>query len=123
MRAGLVPGFLFVRIFVHMITLKRNQTANGTGGYTLIVAGGKKFVCPAWIEVPMDTQMSDIHLEPKPELPRVEPQEDKEWTFTGSKGNLYTVASKGGGFTCTCPASMFQKFKDCKHIVQAKNEG
>ena len=122
-RAGLVPGFLFVRIFVHMITLKRNQTANGTGGYTLIVAGGKKFVCPAWIEVPMDTQMSDIHLEPKPELPRVELQEDKEWAFIGSKGNPYTVARKGGEFTCTCPASMFQKFKDCKHIVQAKNEG
>jgi hypothetical protein len=106
-----------------MITLKRSQTANGTGAYTIIEAGGKKFVCPAWIEVPMDTQMSDIFVEPKPELPRVEPQEDKEWTFTGSKGNLYTVARKGGGYTCTCPASMFQKFKDCKHIVQAKNEG
>ena len=104
-----------------MITLKRSQTANGTGAYTIIEAGGKKFVCPAWIEVPMDTQMSDIFVEPKPELPRVEPQEDTEGTFTGSKGNLYTVARKGGGYTCTCPASMFQKFKDCKHIVQAKN--
>ena len=33
----------------------------------------------------------------------------------------YIVARKGGSFTCTCPASMFQKFKECKHIVQVKN--
>ena len=105
-----------------MITLKRSQTTNGSGSFTLIVAGNKKFLCPRWIEVPMETRMSDIQVEPKPEAPRVEPQEDKEWTFTGSRGNLYTVSRKGGGWTCTCPASMFQKFKDCKHIVQAKND-
>lgn len=106
-----------------MITLKRSQTANGGGAYTLIVAGGKKYVCPAWIEVPMDTEMKDIFVEPKPETPRVETAPDKEWTFIGSKGNEYTVKRSGGGYSCTCPASMFQKFKDCKHIVQAKNEG
>jgi hypothetical protein len=106
-----------------MITLKRSQTANGSGGgYTLIVANGKKFLCPAWIEVPMDTQMSDIQVEPEPEKPKVEIPADKEWEFIGSKGNKYTVKRSSGGYTCTCPASMFQKFKDCKHIVQAKNE-
>lgn len=105
-----------------MITLKREQTANGAGAYTLIVAGGKKYVCPAWIEVPMETQMSDVFVEPKVEAPRVEVQPDKEWEFTGSKGNKYIVARKGGSFTCTCPASMFQKFKECKHITQVKNE-
>ena len=104
-----------------MITLKREQTANGAGAYTLVVAGGKKYLCPAWIEVPMETQMSDIYVEPKPESPKVEIPEDKEWEFTGSKGNKYIVARKGGSFTCTCPASMFQKFKECKHIVQIKN--
>ena len=106
-----------------MITLKRSQTANGTGAYTIIEAGGKKFVCPAWIEVPMDTQMSDVFVEPEPEKPKVEIPADKSWEFSGSKGNKYTVKRDGGGYTCTCPASMFQKFKDCKHIVQAKNEG
>jgi hypothetical protein len=106
-----------------MITLKRSQTANGSGSFTIIEAGGKKFVCPAWIEVPMDTQMSDISVEPKAELPRVETPPNKEWEFIGSKGNKYKVKRDGGGYTCTCPASMFQKFKDCKHIVQAKNEG
>ena len=104
-----------------MITLKRSQTTNGSGSFTLIEAGGKKFLCPRWIEVPMDTQMSDILVEPKPELPRVEVKEDKVWEFIGSKGNKYTVARKVGAFTCTCPASMFQKFKECKHIVQVKN--
>ena len=104
-----------------MITLKRDQTANGAGAYSLIVAGGKKYLCPAWIEVPMETQMSDVFVEPKPELPRVETPEDREWTFIGSKGNKYTVARNGGAFTCTCPASMFQKFKDCKHINEAKS--
>ena len=71
----------------------------------------------------METQMSDIFVEPKPELPRVETPPNKEWEFTGTKGNKYKVKRDEGGYTCTCPASMFQKFKDCKHIVQAKNEG
>lgn len=106
-----------------MITLKRSQTANGTGAYTLITIRGKKFVCPAWVEVPMDTQMSDVMVEKEPEKPKEVTLEDKSWEFIGSKGNKYTVKRSGGGWTCTCPASMFQKFKDCKHIVQAKNEG
>ena len=119
----MVPGFLFVRIFVRMITLKRSQTANGAGSFSLIVVGGKKFIVPRWIEVPMNIELEDICVEAKPELPRVEVQENKVWEFIGSKGNKYEVARKGGAFTCTCPASMFQKFKDCKHIAQAKNEG
>lgn len=106
-----------------MITLKRSQTCNGAGAYTLIVSNGKKFVCPAWIEVPMETQMEDVFVEPEPEKPKAVVLEDKSWEFIGSKGNKYTVKRSDGGWTCTCPASMFQKFKDCKHIVQAKNEG
>ena len=117
-----IPALLFVRIFYHMITLTREQTANGAGAFTLIVAGGKKFVCPAWIEVPMDTEFKDVFVEPKVESPRAEVPPDKEWEFVGSKGNIYSVVRSGGGYSCTCPASMFQKFKDCKHIVQAKNE-
>ena len=104
-----------------MITLKRSQTANGGGSFTLIESNGKKFLCPAWIEVPMETQMKDIMVEEAPKAPRVESGPDKEWEFIGSKGNKYTVARKGGSYSCTCPASVFQKFKDCKHIVEAKN--
>ena len=104
-----------------MITLTRDQTTNHGGSFSLIVAGGKKFIVPRWIEVPMNTEMEDVEVEAAVELPRVEPPADMEWTFIGSKGNKYTVARKGGAFTCTCPASMFQKFKDCKHITEAKS--
>ena len=104
-----------------MITLTRDQTANHGGSFSLIVAGGKKFIVPRWIEVPMSTKMKDVCVEVLPEVPRVEPPADKEWTFVGSKGNEYTVSRKRGGWTCTCPASMFQKFKDCKHITEAKS--
>ena len=105
-----------------MITIKRNQTANGAGSFTLIESNGKKFLCPAWIQVPMETRMEDIIVEEAPKTPRVEFGPNKEWTFIGSKGNAYRVERRDGRYTCTCPASMFQKFKDCKHIVEAKNE-
>lgn len=105
-----------------MITLTRDQTCNGAGAFTFFVSNGKKYICPRWIEVPMDTDFKDVVVEPAPEAPRVEPGEDKVWTFIGSKGNEYKVTRSSGSYTCTCPASMFQRFKDCKHIVQAKNE-
>ena len=117
---GEIPAF-FVRIFYHMITLKRSQTANEGGSFTFVVSGGKKFVCPAWIEVPMDTDFKDVQVEEAPKAPRVESGPDKEWTFIGRKGNVYKVERRGGGYSCTCPASMFQRFKDCKHIIEAKN--
>jgi len=78
-----------------MITLTRDQTTNGNGSFSLVVAGGKKFIVPRWIEVPMNIEMEDIEVEALPELPRVEIPEDREWTFIGSKGNKYTVARKG----------------------------
>jgi len=105
-----------------MITLKKSQTCNGIGSFALIVSNGKKYICPRWIEVPMDTIIEDIVVEDEPKSPRVEYFPDKEWSFTGSKGNVYTVSRSMGSYTCTCPASMFQKFKDCKHIIQAKSE-
>lgn len=104
-----------------MITLKRSQTANGGGSFTLIESKGKKFLCPAWIEVPMDTDFKDVQVEEAPKSPRVESGPDREWSFVGSKGNVYSVERRDGRYTCTCPASVFQRFKDCKHIVEAKN--
>lgn len=105
-----------------MITLKRSQTCNELGSFTFVVIRGKKFVCPAWIEVPMNTDFKDVQVEEALKESRVESGPDKEWEFVGSKGNIYIVARSGGGYSCTCPASMFQKFKDCKHITQAKTE-
>jgi hypothetical protein len=37
----------------------------------------------------------------------------------GSKGAVYTVTNNNGLWTCTCPASKWQK-GDCKHIVKLK---
>ena len=37
----------------------------------------------------------------------------------GSKGSVYTVTNDRGSWTCTCPASKWQK-GDCKHIVKLK---
>lgn len=106
-----------------MITLKRNQTCNGAGAFAFVVSNGKKYICPRWIEVPMDTDFKDVIVEDEEtKTPRVEIAPDKEWIFIGSKGNEYSVIRSGGAYACTCPASMFQKFKDCKHIVQAKAE-
>lgn len=38
----------------------------------------------------------------------------------GSKGAVYTVTNDRGSWTCTCPASKWQK-GECKHIVQLKS--
>ena len=39
----------------------------------------------------------------------------------GSKGAVYTVTNDRGSWTCTCPASKWQK-GECKHIVKLKTE-
>ena len=38
----------------------------------------------------------------------------------GSNGAIYTVTNDHGTWTCTCPASKWQK-GDCKHIVNLKS--
>lgn len=43
----------------------------------------------------------------------------KEYRVPGSKGAIYTVTDDHGSWTCTCPASKWQK-GECKHIVQLK---
>lgn len=122
-RVGLFPALsLCSYILFHMITLKRDQTCNHSGSFGFIVSNGKKYIVPRWIEVPMDTDYKDVAVEEKAKSPRVKISPDKEWIFIGSKGNEYSVIRSGGGYSCTCPAAMFQKFKDCKHIVQAKAE-
>ena len=39
----------------------------------------------------------------------------------GSKGAVYTVTNDRGAWSCTCPASKWQK-GECKHIVKLKTE-
>jgi len=51
-----------------------------------------------------------------PELSR-----GKEYKVLGSKGNIYTVTDESGAWSCTCPASKWQK-GECKHIAKLKSE-
>jgi hypothetical protein len=44
----------------------------------------------------------------------------KEYRVPGSKGAVYTVADDNGAWSCTCPASKWQK-GECKHIIQLKS--
>ena len=45
----------------------------------------------------------------------------KEYRVPGSKGSVYTVTNDAGAWSCTCPASKWQK-GDCKHIAKLKTE-
>jgi hypothetical protein len=45
----------------------------------------------------------------------------KEYRVPGSTGAIYTVTDDAGVWTCTCPASKWQK-GECKHIVKLKSE-
>ena len=49
----------------------------------------------------------------------VEPTSGKEYKVPGSKGAIYTVTDDNGSWSCTCPASKWQK-GDCKHIKSLK---
>ena len=44
-----------------------------------------------------------------------------EYKVTGSQGNVYTVTEEPGAWSCTCPASKWQK-GECKHIKQIKQD-
>lgn len=48
-----------------------------------------------------------------------EPTKGKEYKIAGSKGTIYTVTDEGGVWSCTCPASRWQK-GECKHIKQQR---
>lgn len=43
----------------------------------------------------------------------------KQYQVPGSKGAIYTVTDDNGAWSCTCPASKWQK-GECKHIKQLK---
>ena len=44
-----------------------------------------------------------------------EPVRGREYRVVGIKGSVYTVTDDAGAWSCTCPASKWQK-GDCKHI-------
>jgi hypothetical protein len=50
-----------------------------------------------------------------------EPTKGREYRVSGSGRNVYTVTDDAGSWSCTCPASKWQK-GECKHIVKLKTE-
>jgi hypothetical protein len=50
-----------------------------------------------------------------------EPAKGREYRVSGSGRNVYTVTDDAGSWSCTCPASKWQK-GECKHIVKLKTE-
>jgi len=57
-------------------------------------------------------------VDDRPEVPEVI---GKQYQVPGSKGAIYTVTDDSGSWTCTCPASRWQK-GDCKHILKLQLE-
>lgn len=49
-----------------------------------------------------------------------EPVRGQEFRVLGSTGKIYSVTQEGDSWSCTCPASKWQK-GDCKHIVQVRS--
>lgn len=78
------------------------------------VISGKTYIVPDWIEVPVDTKISDIdfiktHSEPPKGLLYT------EIAVIGSKGNTYIIRDFGNSkLECSCPG--FEFYKNCKHI-------
>jgi hypothetical protein len=50
-----------------------------------------------------------------------EPAKGREYRVVGSGRNVYTVTDDAGAWSCTCPASKWQK-GECKHIAKLKAE-
>ena len=90
----------------------------------LVDLGGKRYIVPAWKEVPINTQLKDIKCvkEKTKTLVKKDPKIITE-TFVSSSDSsiLYKtkkIEQENGSFTysCTCPGAWRAKDKRCKHI-------
>ena len=109
----------------------------------LAVISGKTYVFPGWIEVPMETTLSEIekyrtlpdlsnipgkgasndevaaYLQGKYITQNINLSERKEFLVDASKGNTqYTVIQQSGKWSCSCPGYGFRG--RCKHIDNLK---
>lgn len=80
---------------------------------------GKKFVAPAWIEVPADTQFSDIEI--VMDLPKPVETKRSLHDVKGSTGTIYQVViDTQNGNSCSCVGFNFHR--NCKHIKQVLSQ-
>lgn len=96
--------------------------------FAIIKTVSGTYVCPGWHPVPEGTTREQIKFNPKTTMPKAkeltsEPETKRyEASVAGSKpGKFYQVVFERNRWTCTCPASTFQR-GDCKHIkAEQKN--
>lgn len=75
---------------------------------------GKCYILPSWIEVPANTQLSDIEIIKDTSSQETDTQ---DFMIKGSSGKIYTVTySKRYGYSCNCTGYKFHR--NCKHIQQ-----
>ncbi len=107
-----------------VITIPESATFAG-GNFSIIndPMSGKKYVVPAWIEVPKDTTWNDIEIIADKVFNKDVPVSDSTPTkheVVGSKGDVYIVTLDPVlGDSCNCVG--FGYYKKCKHIKQVKS--
>jgi len=94
-------------------------TITTSSSFALANIGGKRYVVPQWIEVPLGTTLADVKVV-RPDPPVNAVTIVKEEYITGSKGDEYLVKvlSDGSG-TCECWG--YRRRKDCKHLKALRN--
>jgi uncharacterized Zn finger protein len=63
--------------------------------------------------------ISDIR--PVVKVEKIEPTPVEVFTVNGSKGKVYTITKDKNKYSCTCTAYGFGRGRDCKHILELKN--
>lgn len=110
--------------------MQKIKVNTGRNYFGIVNIGGKTYVCPGWIEVPLGTTREQIELDLelsiiKPEVDESKPeitQDRLEFEATSSKGDkIYKVTFEKGRWDCTCPARMYFK-GHCKHIKKFEAE-
>ena len=97
-------------------------SANKMKMYAYIKRGTKKVL---EFKKPIDIDIRGRKFKEVPNTWNFKSEEEQEiavgrqYKVVGSKNNVYTVTDDNGSWSCTCPASKWQK-GECKHIVQLK---
>ena len=80
-----------------------------------------------WIEVDHvynaeELKQAWVYKKPTYDAPQKPVKSARVYEVVGSTGSKYEVKEKDGKWTCTCPASAFNRFNECKHIKQIKSK-
>lgn len=90
-----------------------------TGAFSLVMLNDKKYIVPAWQEVPIHITREDIEIIYPNK--KVNVQVYNSCQVKGSGNNTYTVViDSTKGNTCTCTGFSFRRY--CKHIDQVINQ-